>query len=138
MSPSPDPAPTQVSDLGSPAWEYAPAPEARDVVSIAASYGLFVDGTWVDPVDGDSFKTGSPSSEEVLSEVAEAGPADVERAVEAARRAFGRWSRLAGAERGKRWLGGLLVLLGVLVLSGADRQLEALAIGLLPDWATSI
>ena len=45
---------------------------------------------------------------------------------------------LAGAERGKRWLGGLLVLLGVLVLSGADRQLEALAIGLLPDWATSI
>lgn len=43
-----------------------------------------------------------------------------------------------GAERGKRLLGGLLVLLGVLVLSGLDRQLEALAIGLLPDWATSI
>src|SRR6185436_19024264 len=43
----------------------------------------------------------NPASEEVLAEVALAGPADVDRAVKAARRAFTRWSRLPGAERAK-------------------------------------
>ena len=42
-----------------------------------------------------------PSSEEVLAEVAEAGPADVEAAVVAARRAYTKWSKLPGRERGK-------------------------------------
>ncbi|MCU0264749.1 MAG: aldehyde dehydrogenase family protein [Actinomycetia bacterium] len=82
--------------------EYAPAPESRSVVSLRPSYGLFVGGEFVDPVDGGAFKTISPSTEEVLAEVAEAGPADVDRAVAAARRAYGRtWSRLSGRERGK-------------------------------------
>jgi aldehyde dehydrogenase (NAD+) len=43
----------------------------------------------------------SPSSEEVLAEVARAGEADVDRAVRAARKAFPAWSALPGAERGK-------------------------------------
>ncbi|MEU1073929.1 MULTISPECIES: aldehyde dehydrogenase family protein [unclassified Streptomyces] len=82
-------------------FEYAPAPESRSVVDIAPSYGLFIDGEFVDAADGKVFKTVSPSSEEVLSEVAQAGEADVDRAVKAARRAFEKWSALPGRERAK-------------------------------------
>ncbi len=82
-------------------FEYAPAPESRSVVEIAPSYGLFIGGEMVEPIDGRTFKTVSPSTEEVLSEVAEAGPADVDRAVAAARAGFRLWSRLPGRERGR-------------------------------------
>src|SRR3954471_21428922 len=82
-------------------FEYSPAPEARTVVDIRPSYGLFVDGEFVDG-HGRSFKTISPSTEEVLAEVAEADDHDVDQAVKAARRAYNRvWSRMSGAERGK-------------------------------------
>ncbi|MCX4764588.1 aldehyde dehydrogenase family protein [Streptomyces sp. NBC_01275] len=82
-------------------FEYAPAPESRSVVDIAPSYGLFIDGEFVEAADGKVFKTVSPSSEEVLSEIAQAGEADVDRAVKAARKAFEKWSALPGAERAK-------------------------------------
>ncbi|GIF06428.1 aldehyde dehydrogenase family protein [Actinoplanes siamensis] len=82
-------------------FEYAPAPESRSVVDIADSYGLFIDGEFRAPADGDAFKTINPASEEVLAEVATAGPEDVDRAVAAARRAFPAWSALPGAERSK-------------------------------------
>ncbi len=88
------------STSGSP-FEYAPAPESRSVVDLKSSYGLFIGGEFVDG-SGHSFKTISPSTEEVLAEVAEADEADVDRAVKAARRAYSRtWSRMSGAERGK-------------------------------------
>ncbi|MFC7217330.1 aldehyde dehydrogenase family protein [Streptomyces polyrhachis] len=83
------------------AFEYAPAPESRSVVDIAPSYGLFVDGEFTEAADGKVFKTISPSTEEVLAEVAQAGQADVDRAVKAARKAFPAWAALPGAERGK-------------------------------------
>lgn len=83
------------------AFEYAPAPESRSVVDIAPSYGLFIDGEFAEAADGKVFKTVSPSTEEVLSEVAQAGPEDVDRAVKAARRAFEKWSALPGSERAK-------------------------------------
>ncbi|WP_151771626.1 aldehyde dehydrogenase family protein [Streptomyces abyssomicinicus] len=82
-------------------FEYAPAPESRSVVDIAPAYGLFIDGEFTEAADGRVFKTVSPSTEEVLSEVARAGEADVERAVAAARRAFEGWSALPGSERAK-------------------------------------
>ena len=85
-----------------PKFEYAPAPESRAVVSIRPSYGLFIGGEFVPSADGSTFKTISPSSEEVLAEITEAGEADVDLAVRAARRAFeGPWGRLSGAGRGK-------------------------------------
>jgi aldehyde dehydrogenase (NAD+) len=83
-------------------FTYAPAPESRGIVTLRSSYGLYIDGSFVDPVDGGAFKTVNPATEEVLAEVAEAGPADVDRAVRAARRAYSRtWSRMPGKERGK-------------------------------------
>ena len=57
--------------MGTP-FEYAPAPESRDVVTVRTSYGLFIDGEFVDPLDGSAFKTVNPASEEVLAEVSEA------------------------------------------------------------------
>ncbi len=81
-------------------FEYAPAPESRDIVDIRPSYGLFIDGEFADAES--SFKTVNPSNEEVLAEISEAGTADVDRAVAAARRAYDTvWSKMPGAERAK-------------------------------------
>ncbi|MBP2706488.1 aldehyde dehydrogenase family protein [Microbispora sp. RL4-1S] len=82
-------------------FEYAPAPESRDIVDIRPSYGLFINGEWVEPQGEERHKTINPATEEVLSEIAYASEADVDRAVEAARKAFATWSALPGSERAK-------------------------------------
>ena len=83
-------------------WEYAPAPEARDIVSIRERYGLFVGGEEVEPRTGEWFASISPATEDPLFEVALAGEEDVELAVGAARSAFeDGWSALAPSERAK-------------------------------------
>ncbi len=85
-----------------PTFEYAPAPESPSIVDIQPSYGLYIGGEMVDPIDGSRFKTVNPATEEVLSEVVAAGPQDIDRAVGAARAAYeGTWSRLSGRDRGK-------------------------------------
>jgi aldehyde dehydrogenase (NAD+) len=78
--------------------EYAPAPESRAILSLRDTYGLFIDGEFVDG-HGTSFKTINPATEETLAEIAEADEADVDRAVKAARKAFRSWSRMPGRER---------------------------------------
>ncbi len=84
------------------AFEYAPAPENRAVVDIQPSYGLFINGEFVDGSSGRAFKTVDPATEEVLAEVTEAGADDVDAAVRAARTAYDKvWSRMSGTERGK-------------------------------------
>ncbi|MET8082594.1 aldehyde dehydrogenase family protein [Micromonospora sp. NPDC005237] len=83
-------------------FEYAPAPESRSVVDLKPSYGLFIDGKFVDPTDGGSFKSINPASEEVLADIAEAGAQDVERAVRAARQAYDKvWGPMPGRDRAK-------------------------------------
>ena len=85
-----------------PAWDYAPAPESREIVTIAGEYGLFVDGEFGPAADGQDFPTVNPATEEQLARVALAGPADVDRAVAAARHAYARvWGPMPGAERAK-------------------------------------
>jgi aldehyde dehydrogenase (NAD+) len=84
------------------AFDYAPAPESRAIVEIKPSYGLFIGGEFSDPSDGGGFKTVNPATGEVLAEVAEAGPADVDRAVAAARAAFTDvWGPMPGTSRAK-------------------------------------
>jgi aldehyde dehydrogenase (NAD+) len=85
-----------------PAFTYAPAPESTSIVDIRSSYGLFINGSFVDSHDGGSRKTVNPATEEVLAEVAEAGEADVAAAVTAARSAYEKvWSPMRGADRAK-------------------------------------
>ena len=83
-------------------WEYAPAPEARDIVTLQERYGLFVDGRFRDAAGGATFTTVDPSTEQPLAEVAKASPADIDKAVAAAVRAGRRsWGSLPGRERAK-------------------------------------
>ncbi|GIH73196.1 aldehyde dehydrogenase family protein [Sphaerimonospora thailandensis] len=82
-------------------FEYAPAPESRDIVDIRPSYGLFINGEWVEPQGEERHKTINPATEEVLAEIGWASETDVDRAVQAARKAFTTWSALPGAERAK-------------------------------------
>ena len=83
-------------------FPYSPAPESRAIVNIASSYGLFIGGEFVEPDDGEMFKTVNPASEEVLAEVADAGSRDIDRAVAAARKAYDNvWGSMPGKERSK-------------------------------------
>src|SRR4051794_26223698 len=84
------------------AWDYAPAPEATDSITIAPRYELFIGGKWQSPKSGKYFATISPSTEARLSEVADAGAEDVDDAVRAARTGYERyWSKLRPSERAK-------------------------------------
>ncbi len=82
-------------------WEYASSLEGRDIVSFEERYGLFIGGDHVTPRSRSWFTTISPSTEEPLAEVAQAGAKDVALAVEAAQDAFERWSAWRPAERAK-------------------------------------
>ena len=83
-------------------WEYAPAPEARDIVTLKERYGLFIGGREVPSSDGATFATIDPATEEPLAEVARATAVDIDQAVRAARRAQRRtWGPLPGRERAK-------------------------------------
>jgi aldehyde dehydrogenase (NAD+) len=83
-------------------WEYAAAPESTDHVRIEPEYGLFIDNTFSSAKPKATFEVLNPATEEVLSRVARASKADVNRAVTAARRAHDTvWSRLPGSERAK-------------------------------------
>ena len=95
-----DTTPEQTAAI--PAWEYAAAPESKDVVRLQDRYGLFVGGEFVEPKSGTYMATIDPSTEEVLAEVPEAGPEDVDLAVAAARDSFDSgWRALSGKERAK-------------------------------------
>jgi aldehyde dehydrogenase (NAD+) len=85
-----------------PAWEYAPAPESKDILRLQDRYGLFIGGEFVEPKSGRWFPTIDPSNETVLAEVAEAGEEDVDVAVTTARSAYvTAWRDLPGSERAK-------------------------------------
>ena len=82
-------------------WSYAPAPETVPV-QIDDRYGLFINGQFVDPADGKYFDTINPANRQRLAEVAEAGQADVDAAVKAARNAYDNvWSKMPARDRGK-------------------------------------
>ena len=87
--------------MGSPvSFDYAPAPESRAVVSIKPKYGHFIGGKFV--AGSKHFPTINPATEEVLSQIALAGKAEVDAAVKAARKAYTTtWSKMSGKERGK-------------------------------------
>jgi aldehyde dehydrogenase (NAD+) len=81
-------------------WEYATAPESREIVSLRERYGHFVGGEWLEPAE--TYTTIDPASEEPLAEVGQASEEEVRAAVGTAREAFENgWSTLPGSERAK-------------------------------------
>ena len=63
-----------------------------------ADSGMYIDGDWV--ASADTRPVVNPADESVIANVPEAGPADAEQALEAARRAQPAWARASGIERG--------------------------------------
>ena len=62
---------------------------------------LFIGGSFVDAADGATFATLNPHDGSKLADVAEAGTADVDRAVAAAGAAFPAWASLQASARGR-------------------------------------
>lgn len=60
---------------------------------MADTLQMYIDGSWVDAVEGEVFETHDPATGEVLATLPAANGRDVDRAVQAARRAFegGSW-----------------------------------------------
>ena len=67
-------------------FEYAPAPEPREIVRLEQSYGLYVGGEW--RAAEESYTTLSPADETPLADIGQAGEADVDAAVAATHSAF--------------------------------------------------
>ena len=83
-------------------WDFSPAPESTDHISIKSEYQLFIDGKFVKPKKRKYFPTINPASEKKLSSIAEASTDDVDKAVKSARKAYdGIWSSMSAKERGK-------------------------------------
>lgn len=62
-------------------------------------YDLYIDGKWVPASDGGVFKSASPATGEYLASCAEATKEDVDKAVEAAWKAFETWKETTPAQR---------------------------------------
>jgi acyl-CoA reductase-like NAD-dependent aldehyde dehydrogenase len=64
---------------------------------------LLINGAWVDAADGSTLERKSPAHDKVVAVYAQAGVADAERAIAAARQAFdsGPWPHMKGAERAR-------------------------------------
>ncbi|MGZ4054597.1 MAG: aldehyde dehydrogenase family protein [Bacteroidia bacterium] len=82
-------------------WAYAAAPEDTKHISLKKQYDLFINGEFVKPNSKKYFDSVNPATEQKIAEVAEADEKDVDKAVKAARKAFDKWSKISGKERGK-------------------------------------
>ncbi|CAN5414137.1 aldehyde dehydrogenase family protein [soil metagenome] len=77
---------------------------------------FYIDGAWVDPVEPKTAEVINPATEQVAGVIASGSPADVDKAVAAARKAFGSWLRTTREQR--------LDLLGAIQAEYARRQTE--------------
>ncbi|MGN8158112.1 aldehyde dehydrogenase family protein [Salinisphaera sp. SWV1] len=87
--------------------DYGPSPESADQALAwldrhQRRFGHFIGGTFVEPTEGGYFQTVDPATETPLAEVAQGSPADIDKAVAAAKKALGSWSKTPGHERARR------------------------------------
>jgi betaine-aldehyde dehydrogenase len=87
---------------------------------------LFIGGEFIDALDGETLATLNPHDNSTIAEVALAGVADVNRAVDAASAALPAWQRMAAADRGR-----ILLKLADLIEANAEElaRLESLDTG---------
>ena len=87
---------------------------------------LFINGQFVDAQSGETLPTLNPHDNSTIADVAMAGAADVELAVQAAEAALPKWSRMAAMDRGR-----ILLKLADLIESNAEElaRLESLDTG---------
>ena len=82
---------------------------------------MLIDDNWVGALSGKTFEIKNPATGDTIAHVAEGDKADIDRAVEAARRAFesGPWSAMTPSERSK-----ILWRIGDLLSKYADELAE--------------
>jgi phenylacetaldehyde dehydrogenase len=103
------------------------APAILDTVShfLTKQHDLLIGGRWVPAASGERFDVENPSTEQTIARVAKGGAKDVQRAVDAARRALESpsWQRMNPSQRGQ-----LLWRLADAIEARADEfaQLESL------------
>lgn len=70
---------------------------------VTRKHQLLIGGKWVDAAAGDAFPVYNPATDEVIAQVAQGDKEDINRAVQAARKAFetGPWTRMTTSERGR-------------------------------------
>ncbi len=83
---------------------------------IDAKYDLLINGEWVPAEGNETFETFNPATGEKLADCANASPADIDRAVAAARSAFPAWSKTSPADRAN-----LLLKIADLIEANAER-----------------
>ncbi len=95
-------------------------------LSTPIRHQLFIDGRFVDAESGETQPTLNPHDNSVIAPIAMAGPADVDKAVAAATRAYPAWSRMPAADRGR-----ILLRLADLIEANAEdlARLESLDTG---------
>jgi aminomuconate-semialdehyde/2-hydroxymuconate-6-semialdehyde dehydrogenase len=81
--------------------------------------GNFIDGTFVAPVSKSYFDDLNPATGEVIAQIPDSDGADVDRAVEAAKRAFPSWSNVRAEERSR-----ILLRLADLIEQNLDELAE--------------
>ena len=86
--------------------EYGPAPESADTASAwldghNRQLELFIDNAWHAPASDAYLDVRNPATGDLLARVADAGEADVDRAVAAARQAYATWSETSGHVRAR-------------------------------------
>jgi len=95
-------------------------------MSVAGAHSrLFIDGEWRASSGGRTIEVINPTTEEAVAEVALAGPADIDRAVRAARAAFddGPWPALAPSDRAE-----VMVRAGELIARRGDEFAQTLTL----------
>ena len=86
--------------------EYGPAPEdpkeaLRWLDQHGRRFSHFINGQWQAPADGSTFESLEPATGEKIAAIATGSAADVNAAVQAARRALSEWRSLSGHARAR-------------------------------------
>jgi aldehyde dehydrogenase (NAD+) len=86
--------------------DYGPAPESPAAAyawldAHERKFGLFINNTWKFPVEASYYSSHNPATGEKLGETVQAGQAEIDEAVAAARQAFQHWSSTPGVVRAR-------------------------------------
>jgi aldehyde dehydrogenase (NAD+) len=86
--------------------DYGPAPESPAAVNAwledhNRQFGLFINNQWIKPDGAEFYASYNPATLEKLAETTQAGQAEVDQAVAAARAAFKTWSATSGVVRAR-------------------------------------
>jgi aldehyde dehydrogenase (NAD+) len=98
-------ATTQIAQLFE-TMDYGPAPEAGNIAldwlkERGPKQRIYINGKWSEPTGDEYFESINPATGKPITRIAQAGAADVDAAVNAARAAFETWSKTSGHVRAR-------------------------------------